>query len=713
MAPLITVNGNTIDASSSQFTGPNTQNSKFIFLVGKHILTNGEKRTLSDNKVQIQEYIFDSTYKCKLTGDLNVVRQLAFVLLANVWPSELKATKALKTRMAESKDSNARYEIDIIFHAKSTLTPKELSEGPLATASQVKKESMQLAPNKVRLTVDRAVLPAIEKLDDINRIEEVIPQEPANNIARQYLNIDTIQGGALKSTRFQGEGQLIVVADSGIDKQHLAFGNKQIERIVRVHDEWNLQVSGGKGNPYGADSSGHGTHVSASVAGDGVTEVDKVKIAIKGAAPNAKLCVQSLEFCYKPNGGPDIDWLDIICPNDIGRLFDDPIQTWKAKFHSNSWTDRFAFGSPQPDYDDKASRIDEYAAWYQDFVVVFAAGNNGSLINHNNKREQIGAASGAKNCITVGATGSSRTNDNDGKKYVPRGGTVGKETGPESVPQFSSRGPTTNGRIKPDVVAPGCTILSAASHDMESTRVYDPVDKQEKTLRAKKDAEHGSWPDKQWRFESGTSMATPLVTGSLAILREALISSGYPTPSAPLLKALLINGTTDLSTLPNADPTIPKAPNGIQGFGRVDVAKSLLMADTSQKVPGAGFVDSELRNRDTDIRGSGGARPLGVGESWKSGPIPVKGSTFKATLVYFDQPGALLQNDLNLIVRTGDRSERHGNMGTAEGFDNVNNVEKVVWEKVPQGDVTIEIKAAGTLDPDAAQAFAVAWISDK
>jgi len=69
------------------------------------------------------------------------------------------------------------------------------------------------------------------------------------------------------------------------------------------------------------------------------------------------------------------------------------------------------------------------------------------------------------------------------------------------------------------------------------------------------------------------------------------------------------------------------------------------------------------------------------------------GATFKITIVWTDPAGPDLQNDLDLIVKAADGSERHGNMGTSSGFDRVNNVEQVFWPNMPAGDAKIVIRA--------------------
>jgi serine protease AprX len=78
---------------------------------------------------------------------------------------------------------------------------------------------------------------------------------------------------------------------------------------------------------------------------------------------------------------------------------------------------------------------------------------------------------------------------------------------------------------------------------------------------------------------------------------------------------------------------------------------------------------------------------------------------FKVTIVWSDQEGDLLQNYLDLIVTAGS-TERHGNMGTASGFDPANNVKQVVWKGLPTGDLVFKVKAFRILVP---QAYALVW----
>src|SRR6266705_6644524 len=139
---------------------------------------------------------------------------------------------------------------------------------------------------------------------------------------------------------------------------------------------------------------------------------------------------------------------------------------------------------------------------------------------------------------------------------------------PEGMAAFSSRGLTLEGRLKPDVVAPGTSILSTRSrHVQHVTTVF------------------GVSADAAYFFDTGTSMAAPLVAGCAAVLRETLVKNGVATPSAALIKALLINGAVELAGQYSPSEAGP-SPNNDSGFGRVNLARSVTIPGLN---PGAGL----------------------------------------------------------------------------------------------------------------------------
>lgn len=272
---------------------------------------------------------------------------------------------------------------------------------------------------------------------------------------------------------------------------------------------------------------------------------------------------------------------------------------------------------------------------------------------------------------------------------------------PEGLAAFSSRGPTKpDGRIKPDVVAPGTSILSTKSRAIIEGHFGEFW---------------GHSADSSWCYEGGTSMACPLVAGCCAVIRGALVDNGAADPSAALVKAVLINGAVPIKgqynngeftdiTLTPAQQALqhPDGPNPHYGFGRVNLNNSL-----QNVVPGvdgvlAGFGDKE----GDESLGRDGRHPK---EASFDIVVPQSelAQTLKVTLVYDDMPGERLQNDLNLIVKDSAGKEKHGNMGDTSGFDRVNNVEQVVWKEAKPGTYKVTIAAYRTThDP---QPYAYAW----
>jgi subtilisin family serine protease len=110
--------------------------------------------------------------------------------------------------------------------------------------------------------------------------------------------------------------------------------------------------------------------------------------------------------------------------------------------------------------------------------------------------------------------------------------TVGACTKEDAIASFSGRGPTSDGRIKPDILVPGVDIVSCRAHD---TSLGDPV-------------------DALYTTSSGTSMAAPHATGICALLLEA-----FPNLTPAELKARVMDTALNLGLDSNT-----------QGSGRAD-----------------------------------------------------------------------------------------------------------------------------------------------
>ncbi|GIL91720.1 hypothetical protein Vretifemale_19307, partial [Volvox reticuliferus] len=149
--------------------------------------------------------------------------------------------------------------------------------------------------------------------------------------------------------------------------------------------------------------------------------------------------------------------------------------------------------------------------------------------------------------------------------------------GVDGLPYFSSYGPFTDGRIKPDLVAPGVGVESAASGPGISQDV------------------NGDTCSTRTLQKSGTSMAAPLVAGHLALARQYFRDGYYPTgapgdpasvgfePSGMLLKAAAIAGARSLAGgfAGNGGFVLGNAPDGYQGWGRFDLSRMLPLPNYS------------------------------------------------------------------------------------------------------------------------------------
>jgi len=278
----------------------------------------------------------------------------------------------------------------------------------------------------------------------------------------------------------------------------------------------------------------------------------------------------------------------------------------------------------------------------------------------------------AKNAIAVGASENCRPDHSRPYRYFFKKkmhSSIGKDiledgwaAGPEIVAPFSGRGPTADGRIKPDLVAPGTAILSARSRE----------------VNVKSPWVAGS--DPRFVFLGGTSSAAAFTAGCAAVVRQfAVRELILENPSSAVVRALLVNGA---ETLPTHESTSPPVPDSAQGWGRINLARSIL--------PVRGFCLDEMAIRAVDED-----EPLAeVKETVRFSVQTDVDAPLRVTLAWTDPAGKQLASDLGLIVKVGDGKAYHGNRQPGDSeFDRKNNLEHVRLGSCPPGEVQIQVRA--------------------
>ncbi len=464
-----------------------------------------------------------------------------------------------------------------------------------------------------------------------------------------------------------GEGQVAAVLDTGLDADACQFrdgslglppavtdGSTTIDpaqrKVLAVDFLW---TEDNPAVPTDWDSNNHGTHVAGTLAGDDLANL-LTHDPNDGMAPGAKLVIQ--------DGGYQVDdcadMPAIGCPASSLTPILQQSYDQGARFHSNSWGDN-ENAATKNHYTDLSEDVDEFMWLHKDFLALFAAGNNGP------DAATVGSPSTAKNCISVGAT--------------LRGTSAG------SIAWFSSRGPTDDGRYKPDVTFPGYGIISAGNDGNINSNNCGAASM------------------------SGTSMACPGAAG-LSVLARAYYADGfYPSgaavpgdgfdATAALVKASVINSAVpllDTGPIPSFD----------QGWGRI------LLDDVM-------YFTGDARKLHVDDHVDGFTGPADPAEEYAVEVLD-PAVPLKVTLVWTDYPSTPaaavhLVNDLDLVLE-GPAGTFLGNVftggvsATGGTADRLNNVEQVLLQAPPAGSYTVRVSAFAV--PNGPQPYALVITGD-
>ncbi|HVL87671.1 MAG TPA: S8 family serine peptidase [Candidatus Thermoplasmatota archaeon] len=340
---------------------------------------------------------------------------------------------------------------------------------------------------------DVARLPFVLRVDPERPVEKHLDQ--AARLVRA--------GTAIESLGATGRGVTVAVVDSGIDTTHPDFPCV-LANVKYAHGAWH-------GSP--SDLDGHGTHVAGIVAGSGGESGGRYR----GVAPGA--CLVGLDFSVSFTTTAALSAFDWILTNK---------DRYNIRVVSNSWgrAERDAHYDAQDPLQRAIQRLTD-----EGIVVVFSAGNGGPGPSTLSSEAQNPHA------ITVGGT--------------DKAGVLGS---------YSGRGPAV-GRdrlaldfIKPDLVAPGSSVVSARS----ASATGDP------TSRIVRAQQADAVSSARYLELSGTSQAAPFVAGIVAAMLEA-----NPSLTPARVKNILREAAIDLG---------PRGPDPEYGFGLVDGRDAVLLA---------------------------------------------------------------------------------------------------------------------------------------
>ena len=554
-------------------------------------------------------------------------------------------------------------------------------------------EKVNSSPSQLRAWIPMRLLDTVAAMDHVAGVHPAVDMENLITEARKLIQShEAPQTGVWGSLmrwvswlvdadqRYQGQGEIIAIADTGLDKAswpmdpHPAFAG----RIANTLTTQALVPEDPLEKLDDADNVSHGTHV----AGCAVGKLQLVKSSnpyfssssVLGTAPKAQVYIQ--KHSDRLSGKADHSFYNMITNIQTNHT--------NIKIHNNSW------GPLKSDLvqityaGSEALEIDKCMYTDPQMLVLFAAGNAGLYPKNKTSttrgvNRQVGGVQAAKNCLTVGASWSTRDMAYQAFSMVPKyeelyctDGDLNRATNspgsgkedPKSVPGFSSKGPTCEGFLKPDVVAPGVGILSAFSrHDT-------PQGNKPQVLKDNGTSDLNACFFPELTFASGTSMATPAVAGIAACLREASRSKHVTPAQGPTLKAMLVNGAVsckgksmyyfthaeDLDDETLTRGVLEDPPDCIQGHGEVDLKRSLRHILEKQFTANKGHGHTGYYEA-----GSPAADGIAHNQTWPD-DLP-EASRFNAyiyprstdrnlrvTLVYNDSHGSTLQFDLKLKV---------------------------------------------------------------
>ena len=329
----------------------------------------------------------------------------------------------------------------------------------------------------------------------LTRLDFVLFVEPDQTVTPQHdTTMALIDAAWGRGEGHDGSGVRVGVADTGFDFQHSDL----------LREDWCAQDFVNSVNLATRDPDGHGTHVLGTIMGTG-----RRRARYRGVAPDARPIVARI-FDDKGKGRSSatiraMAWMAKGCD-------DPPLSPLGSFVTGPAWVVNLSIGPENLTAENRlginaSARAVDAHVYYDRQAYVVAAGNKGI--------EGLGGVGASKNAITVG-------------NVTADAGLWGLQVDAGRLNEGSGRGPTSDGRMKPNLVAPGTSVASTAARSGDG-----------------------------YESRTGTSMAAPHVSGLVATLMEHYPEEFVGKPA--LLRAWLM--ATSIQR--------PGGPTAKYGLGRV------------------------------------------------------------------------------------------------------------------------------------------------
>ena len=449
--------------------------------------------------------------------------------------------------------------------------------------------SEAMSPYQVlEVRLDTSRMEQLAALPWLQYVEPIAaPAAPLNDKSMAGTRANMLAAGLPSGVKVDGEGVTVGIGDNGNPTEHGDMSGRIVSHIP-VMGDW------------------HGVHVTGTVAGAGI-----VNEKFRGYAPKALIVNRPNEKIWQQASSLFREFGMVVTSNSYGSGNGGGVCPGFGAYTFNSYV------------------LDRQASELPHLQHVFAAGNSGTAAPCNGFPAGFGNVNGeyasAKNTISVGRTLAA-----------------------EGISLSSSKGPVQDGRIKPDLAAPGTSIYS-------------------------------TMPGDGYEGASGTSMAAPAVAGGAAMVYQRYRQlHNQQNPKSALVKALLCNGATDKGIA---------GPDFSYGFGLMNLLRSVTMLNKGY------YLNGTLAHRATN--------EFQV-------TVPPGTALVKAMLYWNDVAASplagekTLVNNLDLEALRPDGSSvfplvpnpaAPGARAIA-GVDSVNNAEQIVIENPGAGTYTLKVKGA-------------------